>query len=340
MPHLVLIDGPNYVFRAFHAIRRLSNAEGMPTNAVFGYVQMLRAILRDLRPTHLAVVFDPEDGTFRNRLYPEYKAHRPPMPDDLRVQWPWVFEVTRAFRAPLLMVEDYEADDIIATLTREARSRDWEVSIVSTDKDLMQLVTDKVWMVDTMKGVEYGPEEVRKRWGVPPTRIRDLLALTGDSSDNIPGVPGIGPKTAAQLLEQWGDLAGVLEHAESIPQPKRRENLLAHADEARLSFDLVRLEDRVPLPVTLDDLAMRKPDAQKLAEVFEKLGFRRLTEEFAALAGGDAAGREAKAGALEAALDDRAVPERRDRVVTDEAALDALLAALRASDLTAIDTET
>jgi len=214
MPHLVLIDGPNYVFRAFHAIRHnLSNSRGEPTNAVFGYVQMLRSILKELKPTHIAVAFDPKGGTFRNEIYSEYKAHRPPMPEELAAQWPSVFEITDGFRLNRICIDNYEADDVIATLARQAEARGWDVTIVSTDKDLMQLVNGRIWMLDTMRGKSYGPDEVKEKWGVGPGRIRDLLALTGDTSDNVPGVPGIGPKTAAQLLEEYGDLEGVLSHA-------------------------------------------------------------------------------------------------------------------------------
>ncbi len=279
-PHLALIDGPNHVFRAFHAIRRLTNSRGEPTNAIYGYVQMLRSVLRELRPTHAAVAFDPPDGTFRNAIYPDYKAHRPPMPEDLAVQWPLVFDVTRAFRLPLIRPENHEADDVIATLARRAEARDWDVTIVSTDKDLMQLVGPHVTMLDTMKGVRFDAGAVRDRWGVPPEQVRDLLALTGDVSDNIPGVPGIGPKTAAALIGQWGSLDGVLAHAGEIPQKKRRENLLAHADDARLSYRLVTLDEDAPVGVELDDLAVREPDRERLAGLFERLEFRRLLDEF------------------------------------------------------------
>jgi len=323
MPHLVLIDGPNYVFRAFHAIRHnLSNARGEPTNAIFGYVQMLRSVLGELAPTHLAVAFDPKDGTFRNRLYAPYKAHRPPMPPELAVQWPYIFELTDAFRFNRLTVDDFEADDIIATLTRQARARDWDVTIVSTDKDLMQLVDARVRLLDTMRGKSYGPAEVREKWGVGPERIHDLLALTGDSSDNIPGVPGIGPKTAAQLLAQFGDLEGVLRHAPELRQARRRENLLAHADDARLSYRLVALNSEVPLPCTLDELAVREPDRARLGELFQRLEFRRLAQEFAG---------------------PRAAPNvatRHDELVDTEHALQAMLAQIRQAELLAIDTET
>jgi len=331
MPHLVLIDGPNYVFRAFHAVRHnLSNSKGEPTNAVFGYVQMLRSILNDLSPTHVAVVFDPKDGTFRNRIYPEYKAHRPPMPEELAAQWPRIFDITEAFRFNHICVDDFEADDVIATLARQAENQGWDVTIVSTDKDLMQLVGERIWMVDTMRKKDYGPEEVRAKWGVGPERIHDLLALTGDTSDNIPGVPGIGPKTAALLLEQYGDLEGVLTHAQHIKQTKRRENLIAHADDARLSYRLVALNDEVPLPCALDDLAVREPDRRRLGELFRELEFRRLSDEFSDVS--DATGMKTSEAPT--------VGARTDHLVNTKQTFEEMLQRVSQADLLAIDSET
>ena len=333
MPHLVLIDGPNYVFRAFHAIRHnLSNSRGEPTNAVFGYVQMLRSILKELNPTHIAVAFDPKGGTFRNEIYTEYKAHRPPMPEELATQWPWVFDITDGFRLNRICIDNYEADDVIATLARQAEARGWDVTIVSTDKDLMQLVDERIWMLDTMRKKDYGPDEVREKWGVGPRRIRDLLALTGDTSDNIPGVPGIGPKTAAQLLDEYDDLEGVLDHAEEIKQPKRRENLIAFAEQARLAYRLVALNCETPLEVTLDDLAVCQPDREKLKQLFEQLEFRRLLAEF---------DEQAPAQASDASEpQSEAENERTDHLVNDAEGLQQLLTKLKEAELVAIDSET
>jgi len=326
MPHLVLIDGPNYVFRAFHAIRQLSNSKGEPTNAVFGYVQMLRSILKELQPTHVAVAFDPKGGTFRNDMYADYKAHRPPMPEDLAVQWPYVFEATRGFNLPLIQIKHYEADDVIATLARQAERKGWDVTIVSTDKDLMQLVGDRIWMLDTMKRIEYGADEVKARWGVMPDRIHDLLALAGDTSDNIPGVPGIGPKTAVELLEMYGDLEGVLEHAAKIKQNKRRENLIQFADDARLSYRLVALDEQTPVGITLDELAMQSPDREVLTRLFTQLEFHKLTEEFKVEHAGKASVEQAE--------------ERTDFLVDTPELLENLVAALESAKLIAVDTET
>ncbi len=343
MPHLVLIDGPNYVFRAFHAVKHnLSNSKGQPTNAVFGYVQMVRSILKDLSPTHVAVVFDPKGGTFRNEMYKEYKAHRPPMPEDLAAQWDYIYEVTDAFNFARICVQNYEADDVIATLARQAEAKGWDVTIVSTDKDLMQLVGDKIWMLDTMRRKEYGVDEVKEKWGVEPAKVQDLLALAGDSADNIPGVPGIGPKTALELINTYGDLEGILSHAHEIKQKKRRENLIEFADDARLSYELVALDEQTPLPLTLDDLKVQKPNREKLAKVFADLEFRRLTAEFLD-------GDEVVTPPMIDSSDDMssetaevfAEQKPLTTIIVDDASkLADLMNVLNAADLIAVDTET
>ncbi len=337
--HLVLIDGPNYVFRAFHAVRNLSNSKGEPTNAIFGYVQMLRSVLTQLSPTHVAVAFDPKGGNFRNEIFPDYKAHRPPMPEDLAAQWPRVWDVTRAFSIPLICIDNYEADDVIATLARQAEQKDWKVTIVSTDKDLMQLVNDKVHLLDTMKSKEYDAAAVKEKWGVAPDRVHDLLSLSGDTSDNIPGVPGIGPKTAVQLLDEYGDLEGVLSHASEIKQQKRRENLIEFADAARLAYRLVALKFDTPLEVKLDELAVAAPDRAKLAELFGELEFNRLLAEFSAPPASGPAASPAPAAANETTPVAPNAP-RTDRLVDDEASLTELIRALKSAEMFALDTET
>jgi len=340
MPHLVLIDGPNYVFRAFHAVKHnLSNSKGEPTNAVFGYVQMLRSILKDLSPTHIAVVFDPKGGTFRNDMYADYKAHRPPMPEELVAQWQPIFDVTDAFNIARICVENYEADDAIATLAKQAEAKGWDVTIVSTDKDLMQLVSEKVWMLDTMRRKEYGIEEVKEKWGVEPVKVHDLLALAGDSADNIPGVPGIGPKTALELLNAYGDLEGVLEHASKIKQNKRRENLIKFADNARLSYKLVALDEHTPLPLGLDDLAAQSPNRKALFQLFQDLEFRRLTHEFSDDVDNgkpDETIKEIK----EVFHANKSNQTRIDYLVDDEDKLQQLVQKLKQAELIAVDTET
>ena len=337
MPHLALIDGPNYVFRAFHAVRHLSNAKGEPTNAVFGYVQMLRSVLDKLKPTHVAVAFDPKGGNFRNAIYPDYKAHRPPMPEELALQWPKVWEVTRAFNFPLICIDNFEADDVITTLAKRAEKAGWEVTIVSSDKDLMQLVGGHIHMLDTMKGTTYDPAGVAEKWGVPPGQVHDLLSLTGDTSDNIPGVPGIGPKTAAELLATYGSLEAVLAHAEEIKQPKRRQSLIDHADAARLAYELVRLCDTAPVAESLDDLAVQPPDREKLATLFADLEFRRLLEEFR---GEAAPARPAAAPTVTPEAAPASPDARVDHVVDDADKLADLVARLKQAELIAVDTET
>jgi len=330
MPHLALIDGPNYVFRAYHAIRNLSNSRGEPTNAIYGYVQMLRSVLNELKPTHVAVAFDPRGGTFRNDIYPEYKAHRPPMPEDLAVQWPHVWTITRALNFPLICIDNYEADDVIATLARQAEAKGWDVTIVSSDKDLMQLVGKHIHMLDTMKSIRFDAEAVREKWGVEPRQVLDLLALAGDTSDNIPGVPGIGPKTAAELIRAYQDIEGVLTAAPQIKQKKRRENLIEYADDARLSYRLAQLCEKTPVGVDLDELAVAEPDRAQLLTLFTDLEFRRLAAEFS----GPAASPD------ERPEQQTPPPERVDRLVNDEASLSALREALDEAALIAIDTET
>ncbi|MDQ6954337.1 MAG: DNA polymerase I [Mariprofundaceae bacterium] len=337
MPHLVLIDGPNYVYRAFHAVKHnLSNSKGEPTNAIFGYVQMLRSILKDLSPTHVAVIFDPKGGTFRNDMYPDYKAHRPPMPEDLAAQWQGVFDITDAFNIARICVENYEADDVIATLAKQAETKAWDVTIVSTDKDLMQLVSQKVWMLDTMRHKEYGVDEVKEKWGVEPVRVHDLLALAGDSADNIPGVPGIGPKTALDLLNSYGDLEGVLQHAPAVKQKKRRENLIEFADDARLSYRLVALDCHTPLPLGLDDLQAQAPNRPVLVELFKQLEFRRLMDEFSDVA--DVSIEKMKAS--ESSTNEEKEKIRMDHLVDSDAMLCQLVEALKQALLIAVDTET
>ena len=248
--HVFLVDGSSYIFRAYHALPPLNRkSDGLQVNAVLGFCNMLWKLLRDMppdnRPTHLAIVFDKSEITFRNKLYPDYKAHRPPAPDDLIPQFALIREAVRAFDLPCLEQGGFEADDLIATYAREAGERGATTTIVSSDKDLMQLVTDKVTMYDTMKDRRIGIAEVIEKFGVPPEKVVEVQALAGDSTDNVPGVPGIGIKTAAQLIVEYGDLETLLERACEIKQPKRREALIENAEKARISRQLVLLDDKV-----------------------------------------------------------------------------------------------
>ncbi|MEZ5812679.1 MAG: DNA polymerase I [Rhizobiaceae bacterium] len=283
--HLFLVDGSGYIFRAYHALPPLTRkSDGLPVGAVSGFCNMLWKLLSEARdtsvgvtPTHFAVVFDHSSKTFRNELYPEYKANRDAPPEDLVPQFGLIRQATVAFDLPCIEREGFEADDIIATYAREAEEAGADVTIISSDKDLMQLVTEKVSMYDTMKDRQISIPEVIEKWGVPPEMMIDLQALAGDSVDNVPGVPGIGPKTAAQLLEEFGDLDTLLQRASEIKQNKRRENLIEHADKARLSRDLVTLKTDVPSLDPLDDLALNHPDGPKLIAFLKAMEFTTLT---------------------------------------------------------------
>src|SRR5215468_8327996 len=280
--HVFLVDGSSYIFRAYHALPPLSRkSDGLQVNAVLGFCNMLWKLLRDMpadnRPTHLAIVFDKSEITFRNKLYPDYKAHRPPAPDDLIPQLGLIRDAVRAFDLPCLEQIGFEADDLIATYARLATEHGATTTIVSSDKDLMQLVTDKVVMFDTMKDRRIGIAEVIEKFGVPPEKVVEVQALAGDSTDNVPGVPGIGVKTAAQLIVEYGDLEQLLFRAGEIKQPKRREALIENAEKARLSRQLVQLDDRVKLDVPLDELAVQEPDARKLIAYLKAMEFSALT---------------------------------------------------------------
>jgi DNA polymerase I len=284
--HVFLVDGSSYIFRAYHALPPLNRkSDGLQVNAVLGFCNMLWKLLRDMpeddRPTHLAIVFDKSEITFRNKIYPDYKAHRPPAPDELIPQFPLIREAVRAFDLPCLEQAGFEADDLIATYVRIACERGANATIVSSDKDLMQLVTESVTMYDTMKDRRIGIPEVIEKFGVPPEKVVEVQALAGDSTDNVPGVPGIGIKTAAQLVIEYGDLEQLLFRAGEIKQPKRREALIENAEKARISRQLVLLDDKVDLDVPLDELAVHEPDPRKLIAFLKAMEFSTLTRRVA-----------------------------------------------------------
>ncbi len=284
--HLFLVDGSGYIFRAFHAMPPLSRADGTPVNAVLGFINMLTKLIDDTDADAIAVIFDKGRRTFRNDIYPEYKAHRPDPPPELVPQFGLVREATRAFNVPAIEAEGFEADDLIATYARRAAASGAKVTIVSSDKDLMQLVGDGIEMFDPIKNRAIGPAEVKEKFGVGPDKVVDVQALAGDSSDNVPGVPGIGVKTAAELINQYGDLDALLARAGEIKQPKRRESLLANAGKARMSRDLVRLRDDVPLPEPLEALGRREPDRDRLFEFLNANQFVSVIKRFEARMGG------------------------------------------------------
>ena len=285
--HLHLIDGSAYIFRAYHALPPLTRkSDGLPVGAVAGFCNMVWRYLGENgtsadAPTHAAVIFDYSSKTFRNEIYDLYKANRPEPPEDLRPQFPLTRDASRAFNLATIEIEDYEADDIIATLARQAREAGGRVTIISSDKDLMQLVGGGVEMLDAMKNKLIGVEEVREKFGVGPERVIDVQALAGDSVDNIPGAPGIGIKTAALLINEYGDLDTLLARAEEIKQPKRRAALLDNAELIRISKRLVTLDDQMPLDFGLDDLEVRAPDAQTLLDFLNEMEFRTLTRRVA-----------------------------------------------------------
>jgi len=304
--HLFLVDGSGYIFRAYHAIRfEPRTPEGLHVNAVYGFCAMLWKLLKEMKPdekpTHLAVVFDKSEKTFRTEMYKDYKAHRPDPPDDLIPQFPLIRDAVRAFEIPCLEKGGYEADDLIATYARLACEAGATATIVSSDKDLMQLVTDRVTMYDTMKDVRIGPAQVIEKFGVPPDKVIEVQALIGDTSDNVPGVPGIGVKTAAQLIGEYGDLETLLKRAGEIKQDKRRQALVENAELARLSKKLVTLDDRVPLEVPVDALAVHEPDYKNLIAFLKSMGFRTLTQRVSEKVGLDAAQIEGAAAPAAAA---------------------------------------
>src|SRR5271167_3286095 len=291
--HVFLVDGSGYIFSAYHALQTINRkSDGLQLNAVFGFCNMLWKLLRDMkpedRPTHLAVVFDLSEQTFRTEMYPAYKAHRPDPPDDLRPQFPLIRDAVAAFDLPCLEQAGFEADDLIATYVREASEAGATSTIVSSDKDLMQLVADGVIMFDTMKDKKIGRDEVIEKFGVPPEKVIDVQALIGDSTDNVPGVPGIGVKTAAQLIGEYGDLETLLKRASEIKQDKRRQTLIENAEMARLSKKLVTLDDRVKLDVPIGDLAVHDPDYKRLIAFLRAMEFSSLTRRVAEFADLDA----------------------------------------------------
>jgi len=285
--HLYLIDGSGYLFRAYHALPPLTRkSDGLPTGAVSGYCNMLWKLLEDMKsdaPTHLAVIFDASEKTFRNEIYKEYKAHRPPAPEDLIPQFPLVRDATRAFGVSCVEMKGFEADDLIATYARLGREAGARVTIVSSDKDLMQLVVDgKVELLDTMKNKRIASPEVLEKFGVAPDKVIQVQALAGDSSDNIPGVRGIGIKTAAELINLYGDVETLLKRAGEIKQNKRRETLIENADNARISLRLVTLDDKVPLKEQPAEFAVHQPDPKELIAFLKAMEFGSITKRVAA----------------------------------------------------------
>jgi DNA polymerase-1 len=356
-PHLYLVDGSSYIFRAYHRLPPLTNRHGQPAGAVYGYTTMLWKLAGDLSradgPTHMAVILDASEHTHRNEMYDQYKAHRPPPPEDLVPQFPLIRTATRAFSIPCIEEAGLEADDIIACYVTAAIKAGWKVTIVSSDKDLMQLIDEDagIDMLDTMNDRRIGRNEVLEKFGVPPEKVGDVLALMGDSVDNVPGVPGIGPKTASQLIQQFGDLETVLASTDQITKPKLKQNLIEFAEDARLSRELVRLVCDSPLPEPLENFALKGIPEEPLAEFLADQGFKTLLNRLTTGGSVPVAGRSSSgAGYNEvmASMEPKklAEPEKitvdRSKYVpvTDEAELDRWIAEARAQGFVAIDTET
>ena len=315
--HLFLVDGSGYIFRAYHALPPLTRkSDGLQVNAVLGFCNMLWKLVAEMKadkPTHLAVVFDKSEKTFRTEFYPEYKAHRPDAPEDLIPQFPLIREAVHAFEIPCLEQAGYEADDLIATYARLASEAKATTTIVSSDKDLMQLVGNGVTMYDTMKDKRIGAAEVVEKFGVGPEKVIEVQALIGDSSDNVPGVPGIGVKTAAQLIGEYGDLETLLKRAKEIKQDKRRQSLIDNAEIARISKRLVTLDRNVPLDVPVDELAVHEPDYKNLIAFLKAMEFNTITRRVAEKAEIDASQVEADAKLVSGApAIARAAPARRE----------------------------
>src|SRR4029077_19661351 len=305
--HLVLIDGSGFIFRAYHALPPMTRPDGTPVNAVFGFTNMLARLLKDHTGTHIAVIFDAGRYTFRNRLYEAYKAHRPPAPEELIPQFILTREATEAFGVPAIELTDWEADDLIAAYAKAAEGQGWRTTIVSSDKDLMQLIRPGVILMDPLQPEPIGPAEVMDKFGVTPDKVIEVQALIGDSTDNVPGVPGIGPKTAAQLISEYGDLETLLLRASEIKQDKRRQALIDNADKARLSKQLVTLDDRIKREVPLADLAVHEPDYTRLVSFLKAMEFTTLVRRVAEACGIDASQIES-----DASVRAGAIPLRRD----------------------------
>ena len=322
---LILVDGSSYLYRAFHAMPQFTNSRGEPTGAAYGIVNMLRKLLAEYDPAHIAVVFDAKGETFRDAIYADYKANRPPMPEELSAQIEPIHAIVRATGLPLLMIEGVEADDVIATLAVRAAKDGMDTLICTGDKDMAQVVDDRINLIDTMSDTYYDRQAVVEKFGVPPERINDYLALIGDTVDNIPGVPKVGPKTAAKWLQQYGSLDEIIVHADEIGG-KVGENLRASLKQLSLARELTTIKRDVPLDKAPKELKREQPDETRLRELYTRMEFSTLLAEL-----GGANRTHAEAGST---------TEARYETILDTAALDAWLARLRAAGLFAIDTET
>ena len=342
--HLYLVDGSSFIFRAYHRLPPLTDPQGMPVGAVYGFTAMLWKLIADLNkaeaPTHLAVVLDAGSHTFRNDMYDGYKANRPPAPEDLIRQFPLIRDAVRAFSVPCFEQAGVEADDIIASYAVAARAAGMNVTIVSSDKDLMQLVEPGINMLDTMKNQTINRAEVIEKFGVPPEQVGEVLALMGDTADNIPGVKGVGPKTAAELISEYGSVEGVIANIEAIRKPKLKETLAASVEMARLSRELVRLKDDLPLPAPLDELTLKEPPHEPLAAFLKKHGFRAMLAKLGSSGSNGPAPNTHRPSTAAAVEDEIAFTHADYETVTTLERLDWWIAEATRLGAVAVDTET
>jgi len=273
-----LIDGSSYIFRAYHAIRILTNSKGLPTNAIYGFTNMLIKFIKDFEPQYIGIVFDSKGDNFRNEIYPEYKANRGEPPEDLKPQFEEIFGLVQAFNIPMLLMEGYEADDVIGTLAKDFESKKFDVVIVTGDKDFTQTVSSSITLLDTMKNKNTETKDVIEKYGVPPDKMIELFALTGDSIDNIPGVKGIGPKTASSLIQEYGSVENIYDNLDKL-KPRYKELLESSKDEALLSRKLVTIKSDIKMNIDLDEYKYSGFNKEKLIELFKKYEFTTLLKE-------------------------------------------------------------
>ncbi len=333
MSKLFLIDGHSQVFQAYYALGSLTSPDGLPVNAIFGFVGMLQRLLREYKPDYCAVVFDMEGPTFRHEAFKEYKATRKPTPEDLVPQIPVIREIIEAYQLPSYGVRGYEADDVIATIAKKVAEKGLDVFIVTTDKDAQQLIGPHISVLNARKDQVLDLEWLKKERGLTPEQVVDVMALEGDAVDNVPGVPGVGEKTALQLIHEYGTLENVLQNADRVKRPKLRENLRNHADSARLSKRLVTLDSNVPVEFSLDEMKIKGPDRPRLIALFKGLDFKKFLAELTPAPASDPPGAAPTAVAQKP-------PKTEYRLVNTPEALDALLNGLRKQDRFALDTET
>jgi len=277
---IYLIDGSAYIYRAYHAIRELSNSKGLPTNAVFGFTKMLLKLIEEKSPKYLGMFFDAKGPTFRHEMFEAYKANRPPMPDDLSVQIPFIKDVVRGFNLHVMELEGFEADDLIGTFARIAEAKGFSVVMVTGDKDFMQLVTEKTSIWDPMKDKTIDADTIKNTYDLKPSQLIDVMGLSGDKADNVPGVPGIGEKTALGLIQTYGNIDTLYEKVDKISKKKQRENLIQFKDQAMLSKSLVTIDTDSPISFDVEDFTLKQPDQDRLGQLFKELEFRQLLETF------------------------------------------------------------